>query len=65
MDINISINLGAVGKRSGLLDKTLDEINEEKPVIVPKKKKKKKKSLLAKAIESAIPDKTKYTAEVI
>ncbi len=58
MKIDIGINIE--GKNKGLMGVSLEEIKSASI----KKKKKKKKSLM-KAIESAIPKKSKYTTEVV
>ena len=60
IDISIKID----GKQNkGMMGMSLEDMLEDKPVIV-KKKKKKKKSDLLKAIESTIPKKSEYTTEI-
>jgi hypothetical protein len=61
IDISIKID----GKKSkGMMGMSLEDMLEDKPVIV-KKKKKKKVSALQKAINSTIPVKSEYTTETI
>ena len=61
IDINIKIG----GKEhKGMMGMSLEDMLEDKPVIV-KKKRKKKKSPLMKAVESAIPKRANYTTETV
>ena len=62
MNLDISIKIDGKDK-GGLMGVSLEEI-QAKPTII-KKKKKKRKSTLMKAVESAIPSKSKYTTETV
>jgi hypothetical protein len=63
IDINIKID----GKEhKGMMGMSLEDMLEDKPVIVKKpRKKKKRKSALMKSVESSIPSKSNYTTETI
>jgi hypothetical protein len=61
--IDISIKIDGKDKSKGMMGMSLEDMLEDKPVIVKKKKKKKKPSLI-RAIESSIPKKSEYTTEI-
>lgn len=64
IDINIKIDGKDAGK--GMMGMSLEDMLEDKPVIVKKpRKKKKRKSALMKSVESSIPKKSNYTTETI
>jgi hypothetical protein len=63
--IDISIKIDGKQGSKGLMGASLEDIIQDKPVIVKKAKKKRKKSSLMKAVESAIPAKSKYTTETV
>jgi hypothetical protein len=65
--IDISIKIDGKQKSGGMMGMSLEDMLDEKPVIVKKAKKKRKKKIssLQKAINSAIPIKSEYTTETV